>query len=60
MRLPFFGVYCPTLRGRERTHERAQRKGETEKEGYGGGSDREGELCPLIVQLSLSVMIKMR
>lgn len=64
--LAFLGL-VPHISGKElykRVHKGKERRMEEGgKEGRGvreGGSEREGELCPLIVQLSLSVMIKMR
>lgn len=54
--LGFFEFSAPHLReGIIQEHSQREEEG-----GRGVGSDREGELCPPIVQLSLSVMIKMR
>lgn len=54
-------LYKRVHKGKERRMEEGGKEGGREGRGVReGGSEREGELCPLIVQLSLSVMIKMR
>lgn len=54
-----FGFSAPHL-GEGVIQEHAQRGGEEEGRRRGGRKRQKGELCPLIVQLSLSVMIKIR
>lgn len=57
--MPFSVFSAPLLR-EGIIKEQAQRGGEEEGGREVGRKRQRGELCPLIVQLSLSVMIKIR